>query len=271
MGSNLTSAKGELVNQETPAIDGTPRSLQGKVAVVTGASRGLGKRICEALAREGVSVALLSRNAQRLQAAADDIGAMAGAFPTDISDPAAVARAFSAIEERFKGVDILINNAALGHLQTIEQSDDRLLQEEIATNLLGPIYCMRAAIPFMRARGGGDIINITSESTRKPYPFLTVYAATKSAVETLSTGIRSELRGENVRVSVVRSGRLGESEFNRDWPEGRRAQYRELVQREGYYAESGEPISPVITAAAIVDLLRLPRGATVDLIELRPS
>ena len=245
--------------------------MSGKVAVVTGASRGLGKRLCEALAREGVRVALLSRNASRLRAAADNIGALATAFPVDISDPAAVGRAFAAIAEELKGVDILINNAALGHLQSIEESDDRLLQEEVATNFLGPIYCMRAAIPLMRARGGGDIVNITSESTRNPYPFLTVYAATKSALETVSTGIRAELRGENVRVSVLRSGRLGESEFNRDWPEDRRAKYRELVQREGYYAASGEPISPVITAGAIVDLLRLPRVATVDLIELRPT
>jgi meso-butanediol dehydrogenase / (S,S)-butanediol dehydrogenase / diacetyl reductase len=156
-------------------------------------------------------------------------------------------------------------------LQSIEESDDRLLQEEIATNLLGPIYCMRSAIPLMRARGGGDIVNITSESTRAPYPFLTVYAATKSAVETLSAGLRAELRGENIRVSVVRSGRLAESGFNRDWPEARRLRYRQIVQQQGYYAASGEPISPQITAQAIIEVLRLPRVANMDLLELRPA
>jgi NAD(P)-dependent dehydrogenase (short-subunit alcohol dehydrogenase family) len=247
------------------------QEFQGKVAVITGASRGLGKRICEAFARDGIRVALLSRNAATLAAAAAEIGPSACAFPTDIGDPAAVSKTFTAIVQRFGGVDILVNNAALGHLQSIEESDDRLLQEEIATNLLGPIYCMRSAIPLMRARGGGDIVNITSESTRTPYPFLTVYAATKSAVETLSAGLRTELRGENIRISVLRSGRLAESGFNRDWPEARRARYREIVQQQGYYAASGDPISPQITAQAIVELIRLPRTANVDLMELRPS
>jgi meso-butanediol dehydrogenase/(S,S)-butanediol dehydrogenase/diacetyl reductase len=251
--------------------DHSQQPLTGKVAFVTGASRGLGKRICEALAKEGVRVAMLSRNAETLDLAAADIGPLATAFPTDISDPAAVASRYTEIVRRFGGVDILVNNAALGHLQSIEESDDRLLQEEIATNLLGPIYCMRSAIPLMRDRGGGDIINITSESTRTPYPFLTVYAATKSAVETLSAGLRAELRGENIRVSVVRSGRLAESGFNRDWPEARRSRYRQIVQQQGYYAASGEPISPQITAQAIIEVLRLPRVANMDLLELRPA
>jgi meso-butanediol dehydrogenase / (S,S)-butanediol dehydrogenase / diacetyl reductase len=247
------------------------RTFKGQVAVVTGASRGLGKRICQALAQEGIRVAMISRNAAALESAASEIGALARPFPTDLADPVAVRRIFTEIASCYDGVDILVNNAALGHLQSIEESDDRLLQEEVATNLLGPIYCMRSAIPLMRRRGGGDIINITSESIRTPYPFLTVYAATKSAMETLSAGLRTELRGENIRISVLRSGRLGESGFNRDWPEERRARYRELVQSQGYYAASGSPISPQIAAQAIVELIRLPRVASVDLIELRPS
>jgi NAD(P)-dependent dehydrogenase (short-subunit alcohol dehydrogenase family) len=159
----------------------------------------------------------------------------------------------------------------VGHLQPIEEADDALLQEEIATNLLGPIYCIRSAIPHMRARGGGDIVNITSESVRMPYPFLTVYAAAKSAVETLSVGLRTELRGTNIRVSVLRSGRLAESGFNRHWPEERRQRYREIVLQEGFYARSGEPISPEITAQSIVGLVCLPRQAHVPLIELSAS
>src|ERR1700732_1524017 len=246
-------------------------SLAGKVAVVTGASRGLGKRICEAFVRRGAQVAMLARNPEALSAAAAGLGPSARAWATDIADPKAILRSFEAIIESFGGVDILINNAAVGHLQPIEEADDALLQEEIATNLLGPIYCIRSVIPHMRNRGGGDIVNITSESVRMPYPFLTVYAAAKSAIETLSVGLRAELRGENIRVSVLRSGRLAESAFNRDWPEGRRAEYREIVQKEGYYALSGGTISPEITAQAIVDLVCLPRAARVDLLELRAS
>jgi short-subunit dehydrogenase len=242
-----------------------------KVAVVTGASRGLGRRVSEALAQRGVRVALVSRSEASLKESAAALGSMTAAFPADVGEPQGVRDVFAAIRQRFGRVDILVNNAALGHLQSIEDADDRLLQQEVATNLLGPIYCMRAAIPMMREAGGGDIINITSESTRNPYPFLAVYAATKSAVETVSAGLRSELRGENIRVTVLRSGRLTESGFNRDWPEAQRARYRELVTQQGYYAASGAPISPQITAQAIVDLIALPRAACVDCIELRPS
>lgn len=250
---------------------GLPNRLQGKVAVVTGASRGLGKRLTEAFVREGCSVAMLARSADTLQTVASEIGPMAVAFPTDISDPAAVRRTFEAIEQRFGGVDFLVNNAALGHLQTIEEADDQLLQEEINANFLGPIYCMRSAIPLMRRRGGGNIVNVTSESVHMPYPFLTVYAASKSAIETLSTGLRTELRGQGIRITVLRSGRMTESGFNRDWPEERRARYREMVKTEGYYASSGEPISPQITANAVMDLLSLPPEANIDLLELRSS
>ncbi len=245
--------------------------LHGKVAVVTGASRGLGKRICEAFVREGGKVAMLARTSADLETAASELGPNAKAFVTDISDPVAVRRSFDALVDAFGGVDVLVNNAAVGHLQPIEEAEDALLQEEISANLLGPIYCIRSVIPLMRVRGGGDIVNITSESVRMPYPFLTVYAAAKSAVETLSAGLRTELRGDKIRVSVLRSGRLAESGFNRNWPEARRARYREIVQKAGYYAVSGEPISPQITAQAIVNLVSLPREAQVPLIELCAS
>jgi meso-butanediol dehydrogenase/(S,S)-butanediol dehydrogenase/diacetyl reductase len=233
------------------------KRFRGKVAVVTGAARGLGKRIAEAFVSEGGSVAILGRNVAALEAAAAELGAMAVAF--------------DAIHQRFGGVDFLVNNAAIGHLQTIEEADDQLLQQEVGANLLGPIYCIRAAIPLMKARGAGGIVNITSESVNRPYPFLTVYAATKSAVETLSAGLRTELRGQGIRITVLRSGRMSESGFNRDWPEERRARYREIVKAEGYHASSGEPISPQITARAVMDVLALPREANIDLLELRSS
>jgi meso-butanediol dehydrogenase/(S,S)-butanediol dehydrogenase/diacetyl reductase len=245
--------------------------LADKVAVVTGASGGLGRRLCGAMVLAGMRVAMLSRDGGALRALAAEMGPSSEAHATDISDPAAVRGAFAAITARHGGVDVLVNSAAVGHLQSIEQAEDELLQAEIGTNFLGPIYCMREAIPLMRARGAGHIINITSESVRAPYPFLTVYAATKSALETLSTGMRTELRGENIRVSVFRSGRLAESSFKRGWPEDRLARYRELVQSLGFYANSGEPISPALAAESIMTLLRLPRSANADLMELRPA
>jgi NADP-dependent 3-hydroxy acid dehydrogenase YdfG len=261
----------ECIEGDLPMNADEDKSFEGKVAVVTGAARGLGKRVAEAFVRAGCGVALVGRNAEALQRVASELGENAVAFPTDISDPDAVRQTFAAISQCFGGVDFLINNAAVGHLQTIEEADDQLLQEEVGANLLGPIYCMRAAIPLMRSRGGGGIVNVTSESVSRPYPFLTVYAATKSAIETLSAGLRTELRGQGIRITVLRSGRMSESGFNCNWPEDQRARYREIVKTEGYHASSGEPISPQITARAILDVLSLPREANIDLLELRSS
>src|SRR5579862_2606777 len=148
--------------------------LDDKVAVVTGASGGLGRRLCGAMVSAGMRVAMLSRDSRSLRDLAAELGALSEAHPTDIGDSSAVRKTFAAIAQRHGRVDVLVNNAAVGHLQSIEQAEDALLQAEVGTNFLGPIYCMREAIPLMRARGGGDIVNVTSESVRTPYPFLTV-------------------------------------------------------------------------------------------------
>jgi NAD(P)-dependent dehydrogenase (short-subunit alcohol dehydrogenase family) len=182
-----------------------------------------------------------------------------------------VRAAFVALNRQFGGVDILVNNAALGHPQKIAEADDRLLQLEVAANLLGPIYCIREAVGSMRTRGGGDIINISSESVRTPYPFLGVYAATKSALETLSEALREELRGDGIRVGVLRSGRLADSSFHRDWAPETRERYRQEARASGHYAVSGEPIPPQVTARAVIDMICLPREARLTLVELRPA
>lgn len=244
--------------------------LAGRVAVVTGAARGLGRRICEALVGEGARVAMLGRDLAALEAAAQGFGDAALPLRCDVADAREVGAAFAAVAERLGGPDILVNNAAIGQLLPIAEADPAQVAYEVGVNLLGPIHCIRAAVPGMRARGGGDIVNVSSESVLRPYPMLGVYAATKSALETLSRSLRSELRGEGIRVTVLRAGRMGESGFNRGWPADLVVRYREVVAREGFHAASGEPIRPAIAAAALVDLLCLPREAQAELIELRP-
>jgi meso-butanediol dehydrogenase / (S,S)-butanediol dehydrogenase / diacetyl reductase len=245
------------------------KRLAGKVVVVTGASRGVGRGISATFAAEGAAVAMLARGGSELEEAA---ASLTGALPVlcDIADPASVRAAFSTIEARLGGIDVLVNNAALANPRLIEEADDDLAQREVAANILGPIYCIREAVRSMRLRGGGDIINVSSESIRNPYPYLGLYAATKSALETLSVGLRNELKGSNIRVTVYRSGRV-RGTFSRDWEPDMAARARAAAREAGYYAFAGEAISPDVPGRAMVDLVLLPREAHVDLIELRAT
>jgi NAD(P)-dependent dehydrogenase (short-subunit alcohol dehydrogenase family) len=250
------------------------RRLDGKVAAVTGAARGLGRRLCEALVREGARVAMLGRDLGALQDAARGFGAAALPLRCDVADPQQVAAAFAALAalaERCGGLDLLVNNAAIGQLLPVGEADPAQVEYEVKVNLLGPMHCIGAALPLMRRRGGGDVFNISSESVLRPYPMLGVYAATKSGLETLSRSQRAELRDQGIRVGVLRVGRMQESGFNRGWPPALRARYLEIVAREGFHAASGEPIRPAVVADTLIDLACLPREAQVELVELRPA
>lgn len=245
--------------------------LDGKVVAVTGATRGLGFRVAEAALAAGARVAMLARNAKAVDAAAKILHGDLMALACDVSDPVDVDTAFKKIEIKFGGIDVLVNNAAIGQLLSMESSPIADIERELRINLLGPILCSRAVIPSMRRRGAGDIVNVSSESVRRPYPLLGIYAAAKSALETLSTSLRQELREDNIRVTILRAGRMGESGFNREWSAEGMARYRQLVAAGGFHAESGEPTSPVIVAQALIDALSLPRSASVDVLEVRPA
>jgi len=242
--------------------------LAGKVALVTGASRGMGRAIAARFAAEGAEVVMLARSASELDAAAAAIGARVTPITCDVADPDAVRAAFARVKAQFGGLDVLINNAALATPSPIEEADDAAVQLEVAVNILGPLYCCREAIPLMRARGGGDIINTSSESVRRPYPHLTLYAATKGALEAFSQGLRREVADDHIRVTVYRSGNV-EGTFSRGWDSEAKLRARTAARDSGFYAHSGPAIPAEIPAEAMVNLVLMPRGAQVDLIELR--
>ena len=242
--------------------------LEGKSALVTGASRGLGFAIAQCFAAQGATVTMLARGADELEKAAAGIGERAFALACDIGDPHAVRRVFRQIEARSGGLDILVNNAALATPNPIADARDSDVQMEVAVNVLGPLYCSREAIPLMRARGGGDIVNISSESVHSPYPHLGVYAATKSALETLSAVLRQELADEHIRVTTYRSGNV-RGTFSRSWSDEARTRARTAARDAGFYNQSGAQIEPDIAAEAILNVVTLPREAQIDLIELR--
>ena len=127
--------------------------LQGKIIAVTGASRGLGLAICKAFAAEGGTVAMLARPSSHLKRASKDV-VNGVAIPCDVANPSDVRTAFTRIGADLGGLDALVNNAAVGNPQPVEEAVDELAQLEVHVNLLGPLYCMREAIPMIRARGG---------------------------------------------------------------------------------------------------------------------
>ena len=138
-------------------------------------------------------------------------------MPADVREPDSVRRAFATVERELGGLDVLVNNAAVAWPRTLERASEAELAAMIGTNLMGPLHCMRAAIPLLRARGGGEIVNVSSESVRHPFPLLGIYAASKAALEALSYAVKRELGAEGIRVTVLRSGAAATAGFAENW------------------------------------------------------
>jgi NAD(P)-dependent dehydrogenase (short-subunit alcohol dehydrogenase family) len=185
---------------------GAPQQLAGKVAVITGASSGSGLGIARRFVAEGASVVMLARGQQRLEAVAAELGERAIPIATDVGNPDSVRVAFARVGERFGKLDVLINNAAIYKPCAVEKLGDHEIERQIATNFAGPVYTARAAIPLLRAAGGGDIVNTSSESTLNPFPMLSLYVATKAALEMFGRVLAQELRDDDIRVTTLVQG-----------------------------------------------------------------
>ncbi len=180
----------------------------GKVALVTGASRGIGASIAERLAQDGFTVIVnYSRGAAEADALVEKIelsGGRAISAQGDVSDAAAVARIFASAEQAFGGIDVLVNNAGIMTLSTIADTDDASFDRLIDINLKGTFNTLREA--SKRLRDGGRIVNFSSSVVGLYQPTYGVYAATKAAVEALSHVLTKELRGRNITVNSVAPG-----------------------------------------------------------------
>ncbi|MET0361228.1 MAG: SDR family oxidoreductase [Sphingobium sp.] len=244
--------------------------LEGKVAVVTGGSKGMGSRFVDVLVEAGAKVAVFARaSAEADELVARHDGAVV-AFDCDVSDAAAVARSVEATVAQFGRLDILVNNAAIFHPFLLEEARDSQVESHVGINLLGPIWCIRAAIPHLRA-SRGQVVNISSESVRMPFPFLTVYAATKAALEVLTQGLRDELRESGIRLSVLRSGSVAGSTGGAQWDPGIGPRFFETIQRTGHAAFTGHSVEPETMAKTLLAMLTLPEDVCLDLVEARAA
>lgn len=183
-------------------------STQDKIALVTGASRGIGAAIAKRLASDGFTVVInYAGNAAEAEQLATEIeksGGRAITAQADVSDPAAVARMFDAAEAAYGGVNVLINNAGIMKLAPLAESDDALFDSQIAVNLKGTFNTLRQAA--RRLRNGGRIVNLSTSVVGLKLENYGVYAATKAAVETFTAILSKELRGRSITVNAVAPG-----------------------------------------------------------------
>jgi meso-butanediol dehydrogenase / (S,S)-butanediol dehydrogenase / diacetyl reductase len=155
-----------------------------KIIVITGAGDGLGRALARRFAKDGETVVLLGRTLSKVQAVAAELGAPHLALECDVAQPDSVRAAFAKIAETHPKIDVLINNAAVYEPFTLAEVTDEQIAAQININLAGPVYCAREALPLLR--GGGHIINVSSESLSIKMPMLWLYAGTKTALELIS-------------------------------------------------------------------------------------
>jgi short-subunit dehydrogenase len=183
--------------------------LHGKVAVITGASMGIGEAIAHLFVQEGAKVALCARDLTRTQATVQRIGGTAEntvAVACDVSKGDQVQQMVQRVMEKFGRVDILVNNAGFGLNDSAEKMDISQLRQMFDTNYFGVMECMQAVIPIMRRQGSGDIVNISSVSGHIAVPYMSGYGASKHALQALGMASRLELLRYGINVLTVCPG-----------------------------------------------------------------
>lgn len=240
--------------------------------LVTGASSGIGAAIAEAFGTLGWPVALGARRVDRLEELARSIGETGGralARHLDVSDPPSIDAFFSAAENEFGPIDVVVNNAAIGVPGFLQDLSPAEIEAELRTNLLGPMLIARRALPSMVARRSGSLVFISSMSAVEPRPMQAGYTAAKMGLEGVARTLRMDLEGTGVRSIIVRPGPT-RSEFGLGWDGQRLMQVVEAWQRWGFLRHN-EMLDPEQVAAAVVRAVTAPPGMGTDVVQLTPE
>ena len=233
--------------------------LSGKAAIVTGGSRGIGYAVARALLEGGANVVITGTNQGALDEAARNLRGVAGqgvhveAVRADQRQHAEVERLMDAVVARFGGLDILINNAGVGIFKPVADLSVEEWHTVLDTNLTGVFYCCRAAIPHLRRRGAGWIINISSLASRNAFPEAAAYCASKAGLNQFSEALMQEVRHDGIRVSYVMPGSVS-TEFG---GHGSR--------KEGWALQSED------IAQVVLDLISHPARSLPSRVEIRPA
>jgi NADP-dependent 3-hydroxy acid dehydrogenase YdfG len=204
------------------------QDLTGKVAVITGASSGIGEATARLLVEEGVSVVLAARRKERIDALVEELGDAAIAITADVADQQQVGALFDEVRERFGGLDLLFNNAGVGINGAFADSKAEDWKTQVDANLYGVFNCTHAAIPLLKGREGAMISSVSSVGGRYGIAGWSVYNATKFAVVGFHDALRKELGPEGIRVSVIEPGAVW-TEWGHNVPEEAMRERRETV------------------------------------------
>ncbi len=226
---------------------------QGKVALVTGGNRGIGRGVAEALAKEGLTVAITARDGAAAEAAAREIAPTARGYALDVRHADQVSAVFAAVDRDLGGLDVLVNNAGIGIFSPIATTTLEDWHAVIETNVNGLFYCTREAIPRMTARGGGYIFNVSSLAGRNAFPGAGAYCASKHAVNGFSEVLFQEVREAGIRATYLMPGSVA-TDFGR-----------------GMAAKQDWAIQPEDVGEMVVDLLRTNPRTLHSRVEMRPS
>jgi len=224
--------------------------LQGKIAVITGASSGIGAALADLLAGEGVHLVLGARRRGLLEEVAERArshGVRALAVECDVTRRAAAESLIHVALDRMGGLDILVNNAGRGHLATVEDTTDEVIEHMFALNVYALWYTTRPALPHMRRQGSGHIITMSSMAGKIGFPFNSAYVASKHACSGFTHALRMELAGSGVHASVV-------------YPAGVRTEWAQVTE--------GGPMLPLFTESGpIIKRLAAEQGAPLPPME----
>ncbi len=221
--------------------------IKDSVIIVTGASAGIGRATAVALATLGATVVATARRGERLQALAEEMAGGNGRIhpiPGNIQDEAFCHQLFEETVTQYGRLDVLINNAGLGHKSQIAEMPTADIRTIFDTNVMGLLYTIQAAVPQMKRQGGGQIINVSSIISQRPIPNGGIYTASKTAVDAISRSLRMELRPYNITVTLVYPGRT-QTEFG-----------AALLGQKGANPSAFGRTSPDKVARAIVKAIR---------------
>jgi NAD(P)-dependent dehydrogenase (short-subunit alcohol dehydrogenase family) len=231
-------------------------TFSGKVAIVTGGTRGIGRSIAQRLLREGAAVAVCSRLHEHVQAFLEDCQPIAAerllAEPADVSKLEDVRRFFARVDTRFGGVDFLINNAGIGVFKSVADLTPEEWRRTIDLNLSGVYYCSHEALPRMKLRGAGYIVNIGSLAGKNAFAGGAAYNASKFGLNGFSEAMMLDHRYDNVRVSYIMPGSVD----------------TDFAARAG---AAPWKIQPEDVAEVVAMLLRMPARTLISRVEIRPS